>query len=306
MDTKIPSLALPGFDGIRANKYIVDVNRLETIDFLAGGDAPPLWELIITYQTLNIGYRTRIAGETDFPYITDERVGGGWTYVKLDAPLIYRNWIDGLKEGRSYLSDGRMHLMDLAVGGRRGEVAAWRGEEVEVTVEAVGLLDPAPNRALQALPLDQHPGQTRVYWTIEGARVGDINEVPVELVRNGKGIATTKIPADGKGHWVSLRVKVDGSAWLAARVMPTAHTNPVWLKLGDEEIAERDSAEWCRRALDQYWSQQARFIRPAEQRQPTMRPARPTARKSNWRGTARKTRTKAPAPPKCTPDPQST
>ncbi|MBZ2185263.1 MAG: CehA/McbA family metallohydrolase [Bryobacter sp.] len=264
MDGKIPSLAMPGFDGIGANEYIVDVTRPGTIDFIAGGDTPPVWELSIWYHTLNVGYRTKIAGETDFPCITDERVGLGRTYVKLDAPLTYRKWIDGLKEGRSYLSDGRMHLMDFAVGGKQGEVKAAKGEEVEVTVEAVGLLDRVPNRELQALSYDQHPGQQRVYWTIERARVGDTNEVPVELVRNGKVIATATIPADGKRHRVSFRVKVEGSAWLAARVMPAAHTNPVWVKVGEEEIAERESAEWCLRAVEQCWSQKARFIRPGE------------------------------------------
>ena len=34
-----------------------------------------VWELNIWYHTLNVGFRTRISGETDFPCITDDRVG---------------------------------------------------------------------------------------------------------------------------------------------------------------------------------------------------------------------------------------
>ena len=117
--------------------------------------------------------------------------------------------------------------------------------------------------------MDERPSSVGIqkagtFWSIERARVGDTNEVPVELVRNGKVIATATIPADGKRHRVSFRVKVEGSAWLAARVMPAAHTNPVWVKVGEEEIAERESAEWCLRAVEQCWSQKARFIRPGE------------------------------------------
>lgn len=259
MDTRIPSLQLPGFDGIGANEYIVDVTRPGLIDFIAGGDTPPVWELSIWYHTLNVGYRTKIAGETDFPCITDERVGLSRTYVKLDAPLTYRKWIDGLKEGRSYLSDGRMHLMDFAIAGRQGEITAQRGEELDITVEAIGKLAAAPNQALQQLPYDQKP-----YWTIERARLGDSNQVPVELVRNGKVIATTRIPADGQRHRVQFRVKAEGSAWYAVRVMPAAHTNPIWVKVGEEEVLERESAEWCLRAVAQCWSQKARFIRASE------------------------------------------
>jgi hypothetical protein len=48
-------------------------------------DTPYVWELNIWYHTLNVGFRTRIAGETDFPCIYDGRVGMGRTYSKIDG-----------------------------------------------------------------------------------------------------------------------------------------------------------------------------------------------------------------------------
>ena len=58
---------MPGFDGIGANEFIVDVTHPDTVDFISAGDTPYVWELNIWYHTLNAGFRTRISGETDFP-----------------------------------------------------------------------------------------------------------------------------------------------------------------------------------------------------------------------------------------------
>ena len=80
---------MPAFDGIGANEYIVDVTEPNTVDFISAGDTPDVWELSIWYHTLNVGFRTKIAGETDFPCIDDARVGEARSYVKGDGPLSY-------------------------------------------------------------------------------------------------------------------------------------------------------------------------------------------------------------------------
>jgi hypothetical protein len=82
---ELPTLEMPGFDGIGANEYIVDVTHPGTVDFISAVDTPYVWELNIWYHTLNVGFRTRIAGETDFPCIYDGRVGMGRTYSKIDG-----------------------------------------------------------------------------------------------------------------------------------------------------------------------------------------------------------------------------
>ena len=161
---------MPGFDGIGANEYIVDVTEPNTVDFISSVDTPYPWELNIWYQTLNVGFRTRIAGETDFPCIYDGRVGIGRTYAKLEGPLTYRSWLNALKAGRSYVSDGKTHLMDFKVNGhgsrRRGERSgASQAGTVKVTLNAAAYLGEKPNEAIRKLPLDEKP-----YWDIERAR----------------------------------------------------------------------------------------------------------------------------------------
>src|SRR5450432_2100685 len=114
---ELPSLEMPGFDGIGANEYIVDVTHPGAVDFISAVDTPYVWELNIWYHTLNVGFRTRIAGETNFPCIFDGRVGIGRTYAKVPGPLSYSAWLQALQAGRSYASDGKTHLMDFRVNG---------------------------------------------------------------------------------------------------------------------------------------------------------------------------------------------
>ena len=52
---------------------------------------------------------------------------------------------------------------------------------------------------------------------------------------------------------------------MALRILPSSHTNPVFVLVGGKPIrASRQSAEWCLRAVDQCWSQKARKIAERE------------------------------------------
>ena len=113
----LPNYEIPAFDSIGANEYIVDVTYPDAVDFISTMDTPYLSELNIWYHTLNVGFRTRVSGETDFPCMTDARVGQGRVYAKVDGQLSYSAWLDALHTGRSYVSDGRSHLMDFEVNG---------------------------------------------------------------------------------------------------------------------------------------------------------------------------------------------
>jgi hypothetical protein len=46
---------------------------------------------------------------------------------------------------------------------------------------------------------------------------------------------------------------VKRSSWIALRVFPGAHSNPVFVLLNNKPIAVRQSAEWCRQVVDQCW-----------------------------------------------------
>jgi hypothetical protein len=266
MSPELPSYDMPGFDGIGANEYIVDVTYPDTVDFISSVDTPYPWELNIWYHTLNVGLRTRIAGETDFPCIYDGRVGIGRTYAKLAGPLTYASWLDGLKTGRSYVSDGKTHLMDFAVNGTEvgtgaSEVHMNAAGNVKVRLNAAAHLAETPNEAIRKLPYDEKP-----YWDVERARIGDTREVPVEIVVNGRAVARRTIVADGALHSLEFTVTVDGSSWIAARVLPAAHTNPVFVIVNGQPIrASRRSAEWCLNAVNQCWTQKAPRMSQADQ-----------------------------------------
>jgi hypothetical protein len=257
-DRALPSFEMPGFDGIGANEYIVDVTEPDAVDFISAGDTPFVWELSIWYHTLNVGFRTRIAGETDFPCITDDRVGRGRSYVKVDGPLTYASWLSGLKAGRSYVSDGRAHLMDFTVNGveigTHGSEAPLSSPGVaHATVRVAALLDSTPHPEIQSLPYDKEP-----YWTIERARISDSREVPVEFIVNGAVAARKQVIADGAVHDISFDVPISRSSWVAVRILPAAHTNPIFVTVAGEPIrASRASAEWCRNAVHQCWTQKS-------------------------------------------------
>jgi hypothetical protein len=261
----LPNYEMPGFDGIGANEYIVDVTHPNTVDFISAGDTPYVWELNIWYHTLNVGFRTRISGETDFPCIYDDNVGLARSYAKLDPPLTYRKWIDAVQAGRNYASDGKSHLLDFSVNGveagtRDSEVRLDRPGKVKVTVRAAAHLDAQPNEAIRQLRYDEKP-----YWEIERARIGSSREVPVEVVVNGLPVAMQKLVADGAVRTLTFDVALDRSSWIAVRIIPSSHSNPVFALVEGKPIrASRQSAEWCVNAVNQCWTQKAARIRASE------------------------------------------
>jgi hypothetical protein len=262
---ELPSYDMPGFDGIGANEYIVDVTHPGAVDFISSVDTPYVWELNIWYHTLNVGFRTKIAGETDFPCIYDDRVGIGRTYAHVENGLSYSTWLDALQSGRSYVSDGKTHLMDFRVNGievgtKASEVAMAVPGTVTATVKAAAYLPEIPDPVIRKLPYDQKP-----YWDVERARIGDTRSVPVEIVVNGKAVARQNLVADGQVRELSFQVPVSESGWIAARILPAAHTNPIFALVGGKPVrASRQSAEWCLNAVNQCWTQKSPRIAVTE------------------------------------------
>src|SRR5207244_8042320 len=143
---------------------IIWLTGVQTCALPISMDTADLWELNIWYQTLNVGFRTRVSGETDFPCITDSRVGQGRVYAKVSGPLSYSAWLNAVRAGRSYVSEGKSHLMDFSINGTEvgtnsSQVRLDAPATVHATVKAAGYLDPVPNPSLQSLPYDHAP-----YW----------------------------------------------------------------------------------------------------------------------------------------------
>ena len=285
----LPSYDLPPFNGIGANEYIMAVTHtvpgpdkkpVPAVDFLSMVDTPYAWELNIWYHTLNVGFRTRISGETDFPCIYGEKVGLGRSYVKLPEKWTYEDWCEGIRVGNNYVSDGKSHIMDFDVddfllASRRGfegrvrvrpdrsELRSEKASRVQVTAKVAARLNDQPDAALRNRPYSQKP-----YWDIERARIGESREVPVELIVNGQVVATKRIVADGKLVDVAFETKIERSSWVALRILPSSHTNPIWVMVDDQPVrASKRSAEWCAHSLEVCWQQKERTYADAEKPQ---------------------------------------
>ena len=271
----LPTLEMPKFDGIGANEYIVDVTHLvpgpdglpvPAVDFISTVDTPYVWELNIWYHTLNCGFRTRISGETDFPCIYGEKVGLGRSYVKIDGKLNYDDWCEGIRKGRNYVSDGKSHLMDFsidskALGENGSEIKLAQPGAVTVKAKVAARLNEQADTSMPNRPYSEKP-----YWDIERARIAGGREVPVEVVVNGKPVARQTIAADGQIRDLSFDVKIERSSWVAIRILPSSHTNPIWVTVDNQPVrASRQSAGWCLKAVDQCWSQKEKLIAASEQ-----------------------------------------
>ena len=146
-----------------------------------------------------------------------------------DGQLDFDAWCEGIKQGRSYVSDGRSHLIDfqvndLGVGESGGELKLDAPATVKVTAQAAAYLDPRPSaeaRAIHDRPLAQKP-----YWDLERARIGETRKVPVEVIVNGESVGKTELSADGSIQGVSFDVPIKKSSWVALAGLPVVPHQP--------------------------------------------------------------------------------
>ena len=266
----LPTYEVPPFDSIGANEYIADVTHMvpgpdgklvPAVDFLSMVDTPYVWELNIWYHTLNCGFRTRISGETDFPCIYGERVGLGRSYVKLNKKLTYDDWCEGIRAGRNYVGDGRSHLIDFRVdnvemGVDGSELRLAKPGSVLVKAKVAARLNSEPIPGLAKRNYAQKP-----YWHVERARIGGTRKVPVEVIVNGYPIAQQEILADGELRDIAFEVPIQYSSWIALRILPSSHTNPVFVVVDGKPIrASKRSAEWCLAGVKKCRDQKRRFM----------------------------------------------
>jgi hypothetical protein len=285
--TQLPNYITPPMDGIGANEYIMAVAH-GVADIIGVGNTNFISELNIWYHTLNAGFRTQIAGETDWPCINGENIGRGRSYAKIQgavtAPVSYERELQAIASGDSYVSDGRSHLMNFEVNGHApsravgteiklaapatvrvtADVTAYLPVEPE-TVEIIGTpypMDsmrvtykplPTPKRVrISDLPITGVGWRNTPWWHIERARIGDTREVNLEVVVNGRPMASKIISADGQTRKIEFDVPIEQSSWVALRILGASHTNPAFILVDKKPIrASRASVEWDIRALEQ-------------------------------------------------------
>ncbi len=239
VSSQLMNLAVPEMDGIGAQEIAVTTAQ-GLCDFISAMDTQRVPEWNCWYHLMNCGYPLKVSGETDFPCITDSRVGQGRVYVQLGTKIdkiVFKDWAEGLAKGRSYVSDGYAHALQFSVDGKAPGDRVNLKDKGNVTVKArVAFAGDAP------------------LGTANGGKLPKGNKRMVEVVVNGRVIATQEVPADDKEHDLTFTLSIEKSAWIAIRHFPQMHTNPVEVIVNNQPIrASRKSALWAIGTIEQLW-----------------------------------------------------
>jgi hypothetical protein len=242
---RLPNLNIPEMGGIGAQEVCV-TTAMGVCDFISAMDTHRQREWNCWYHVLNCGFPLKVSGETDFPCISGSRVGQGRVYVQLGKTdmVDYAAWCNGIAKGRSYVSDGYAHALDFHLSrGPDHRVAPGFGD---VNIDKPGrVMVRAKVAFAKDMPLGTAPG-------VPDVPQGDTRKV--EVVVNGKVVASKDVPADDKVHDLTFDVMIEKSSWVALRHFPQMHTNPVNVIVGGKPIrASRESAMWCVGVIEQLW-----------------------------------------------------
>src|SRR5579872_4478629 len=234
---------------------------------LEANDGLRLW-----YRYLNCGFRLTATAGTD-KMTTFVTVGANRVYAHVKADFTYQNWINALKEGRTFVTNSP--VLSFTVNGREPG-ATLRFESKNDKVAQVHSV------AESQLPYDR-----------------------LEIVSNGMTIGQTSPSGSRYRAEIHLEHPIHQSCWLAARVVEDldryrksgvafpevhvsngtrlsdyygtrrpetvfAHSSPVYVIRDDEPIRSQDDAEYYVRYLDKaigWLKTEAKFARPSDKQE---------------------------------------
>jgi hypothetical protein len=271
---ELPNLVLPSMLGSGAMEVFVSTAE-GVCDFTSAMDTGRVGEWNTWYHLLNSGFPLKVGGETDFPCMSGLRVGQGRTYVKLGkgpVPAVdFAEWIRGLAAGRSYVSDGYAHALAFVVDGvEPGTGVVRRAGAGKVSIRAKVAFAPETPQGVaygtqDALAGRRFSGDTRVLHGTRSVEAITGGQRLVEIVQNGKVVASRAVAADGEIHDLTFEVTVDRSSWIALRQFPQLHTNPIDVIVDGKPIrASSQSAQWCAESVELLWEKRSDKILPAE------------------------------------------
>jgi hypothetical protein len=178
------------------------------------------------YRLLNCGLRLSACVGTDALLDrSTEPLGGDRVYVKTAGPLTMSSWLDGLKGGRSFVTNGPMPalLVNGKGPGETCELNAAGGVRVAAIVEGY-----VPFNKIEVIVNGKVAAHDEIVESdLAGPRIRRFDiEVPI-----------------ARSSWIALRVRgsdhssvFDGPVW--------AHTSPVYVKVAGQRIASRQDAEF--------------------------------------------------------------
>jgi Tol biopolymer transport system component len=176
----------------------------------------PIW-----YRLLNCGFRLPPSAGTDcfLNRIFSQLPGGDRVYVKVPGQLTYAAWIDNLKKGRSFVSNGPM---------------------LEFTVDGKGLGESVKLGGPQKLRVKASARSQYPLAKVELIHNGKIAHT-LPLAKNDLSAALDQEFAVTKSGWLALRASGPGHA---ASVVPAvyAHSAPIYIDVAGSTVFSRDDA----------------------------------------------------------------
>jgi hypothetical protein len=195
----------------------VALGKIDSIDLNnAYTGTAPIW-----YRLLNCGFRLPPSAGTDcfLNRMFSNLPGGDRVYVHVPGGFTYAGWIENLKKGRSFVTNGPM--LDLTVDGKGlGESIALSG-----------------------------PGRVRV----KASARAQYPLAKVELIYNGQVAASLPLAKDMLSAILDQEIDVKTTGWLALRATgPShadspvgavyAHTAPIYVDIANSKLRSRDDA----------------------------------------------------------------
>jgi TolB protein len=225
------------------------LGKVHAMDLMCYGSDEDL-SAQLWYRLLNTGLRLAASVGTDalldHPTLP---LGGERVYVKVDGKFTMENWLNGLKAGRSFVTNGPM--LSLRVNGQGIGETVRLDAPGKVRVEA---------EVQSAVPLS----------TLELIASGNIvRSEPCPAKQGEGGIVIKQLVADismEQSGWVALRARgqasrhvFDGPAW--------AHASPVFVTVAGKPIASKKDAaffvEWIDRLIDSM-GRRNRYAKPED------------------------------------------
>jgi hypothetical protein len=204
---------------------------------MSQAEFPIMRSIDVYYQLLNAGFRLPVAAGTD-KFAEEIPLGSNRTYAQVKEPANHAAWLEGIKSGKSFVSNGPILEFDAA-GQRPGDVIEFQGtKRIKARVTARSIL----------------PFTT------------------LEIVCNGATIAHKTVPlsnfsaVDGLYSMaVETSVELTKSGWLAARVMDHpdlrnrilprgvsvfAHTSPIYFLRDGKQVREQASIAYLQKWVE--------------------------------------------------------
>jgi hypothetical protein len=211
----------PYADSVSAKGLPMDaaIGKVDSMDINATWDAAvAMW-----YRLLNCGLRIGASAGTDAfvnRLFRGARPGSSRVYVRLGGPFVIGAWVDGLRAGRTFVTNGPM--VDLKV--------AEQGPGDTVKLAA--------------------PGDVAVRARADAATALE----RVELVFRGAVVATGVLAPDRLSGIIEQKVRVPHSGWFSLRAhgpgKTQAHSGAVYVTVAEKPASAREEANYFLRWLD--------------------------------------------------------